>query len=183
MPKRQPAVERFNSHTKPLENGCIVWTAYRGENGYGRFYYEGKGALAHRWSYEHFVGPIPDGLVIDHLCRNHACVNPDHLEPVTTSENVLRGVAPVRTADYFRTITHCVNGHPYTAENTYIGNHGRECLICKKDRAHADYIRNRERVIRRSAEWRENNLERSRELVREAQRRSRAKKKGAASWT
>ena len=72
--------------------------------------------LAHRWSYEHFVGPIPDGLVIDHLCRVRHCVNPDHLEPVTNEENLRRG-AGYGLRNGMRSA--CINGHEYTPENTY----------------------------------------------------------------
>jgi len=173
-PKKRPPLERFMEKVVISPDGCWEWTAYRGENGYGRFYFEGRGALAHRWSYEHHVGPIPAGLVIDHLCRNHACVRPDHLEPVTTSENVLRGVGPVVASARFRAKTECPNGHPYNEANTYTTKEGRGCRTCKQTAARAAYLRDREMVIERSRRWRLANPDRARELSREAARRRRA---------
>lgn len=79
--------------------GCWVWTAAVGSHGYGVFNPEpGTTALAHRHAYTLLVGPIPDGLDLDHLCRNRVCVNPDHVEPVTRRENVQRGTAGHRMA-------------------------------------------------------------------------------------
>lgn len=176
-PKARPPIERFTEKLRAGDNGCIEWTAYVGANGYGRFYVDGRGALAHRWSYQFHVGPIPDGLVIDHLCRNTRCVNPEHLEPVTTSENVLRGVAPQLLAERRRAATHCPDGHPRTDENTYDGRNGRECAICKRARTREHYERNRERAIERARQWRLANPERARELAREAARRRRAQQK------
>jgi hypothetical protein len=81
----------------PLD-GCWLWQAGKTKSGYGMFGggYAGKVTTAHRWIYRRVVGPIPDGMVIDHLCRNKSCVNPDHLEPVTHSVNLLRGHAALR---------------------------------------------------------------------------------------
>jgi hypothetical protein len=89
--------------------------------------------FGHRVSYEAFKGPIPDGLTIDHLCRNRACVNPEHLEPVTMRVNCLRGESP---AAVHARKTHCPKGHEYSAENTYRhkGNH-RMCKLCWKERS------------------------------------------------
>lgn len=117
---------------------CWEWTGYRAPGGYGRFGVgRSKNREAHRWAWEHLVGPIPDGLEIDHLCRNHACVNPDHLEPVVQQINTLRGENYV--ARHARK-THCPQGHPYSGDNVKFyrrpgGNHtSRYCRACNRDR-------------------------------------------------
>ena len=92
-PAYRPAEDRFWEKVTEHENGCWIWTAALNEDGYGKFN-RGRGAgmmRTHCWSYEHLVGPVPEGLVLDHLCRQPACVNPDHLEPVTQQVNVRRG--------------------------------------------------------------------------------------------
>ncbi len=81
--------------------------------------------------YEQLVGPIPPGLHLDHLCRNTSCVNPDHLEPVTVAENVLRGVG-ITAQNAQR--THCRRGHKFTAQNTYRHGGKRHCRICRMQR-------------------------------------------------
>jgi HNH endonuclease len=95
--------------------------------------------LAHRLAYILEIGPVPAGLTLDHLCRHRACVNPAHLEAITNHENILRGAGA--SAQHARQ-THCVNGHPFDAVNTYIrktvGRPGRECKECSR-------LRNRER--------------------------------------
>ena len=107
-------------------DGCWPWTAAVSKNGYGNL----AGLSAHRVSYELNVGSIPEGLQIDHLCRNTRCVRPDHLEPVTGLENMRRRYAYV---------THCKRGHEYTPENTYRKPDGcRDCRACIRRRT-ADY--------------------------------------------
>jgi hypothetical protein len=145
---RKPAIDRFNSFALVVPSGCIEWTGYIDRHGYGRFGPGGRDGgkvSAHRWSYEHNVGPIPDGFQIDHLCRNRKCVNPDHLEPVTQRENILRGVGA--SAANARKST-CPAGHAYTDDNVYISptDGSRNCRECMRERE-----RNRPRRGRRAA--------------------------------
>lgn len=116
-------------------SGCWEWTAFILWTGYGRMRVNNKGVYAHRFSYETFVGEIPYGLVIDHLCRNRKCVNPNHLRVVTQRENLLCGdTIPAKHAIK----THCPHGHEYTPENTRIERRGhikmRNCRACKRIR-------------------------------------------------
>jgi hypothetical protein len=134
--ERLPA--RFWKKISPdPETECWLWTAYTDPRGYGRFgvYVRGSGPKshwAHRYAYECLVGPIPDGLVIDHLCRVKHCVNPAHLEPVTQRENIMRGKAPERAKGMAAARTHCKHGHEYTAENTGLyHSRGYRCRYCK----------------------------------------------------
>jgi hypothetical protein len=112
-------------------DGCWEWTAGISSNGYPNFWLDGVTQSAHRLSYELFVGPIPDGLHLDHLCRVRHCVRPSHLEPVTAQENVLRGEGiPAHAARK----THCDNGHPFDQANTYMHPSGqRMCRACRRD--------------------------------------------------
>ena len=130
---RRPIADRFWAKVdRGSPTDCWLWTAGTLRGGYGAFSPEsGRQASAHRVAYELTHGSIPDGLVLDHLCRTPACVNPAHLEPVTHRENTLRGTAP--TAVNARK-THCANGHEFTPDNTYVTrNGGRNCRACHRD--------------------------------------------------
>jgi len=110
-------------------DACWEWTGCRERSGYGSFYMGQRRAYAHRAAYQLLVGPIPDGLQVDHLCRNRACVRPDHLEPVTQRENILRGASP---AAHRAQQTHCLRGHRYEPSTTQWKRGRRECLICSR---------------------------------------------------
>jgi hypothetical protein len=123
---------------------CWVWTGgvMSGRHQYGRVHVgAAKYRPAHRVAYEMLVGPIPEGLDLDHLCRNRVCVNPAHLEPVTNHENILRGTGP--TAINARK-THCKRGHPLNGDNLVAlrNSNERKCRICHRARV-AAYDRKR----------------------------------------
>lgn len=123
--------ERFYPKIEFTET-CWLWTGATLGRGYGVLGRGGAGAgniLAHRASYELFIGPIPDGLTIDHLCRVKLCVRPEHLEAVSNRENNLR--APESIISRHLAATHCPSGHPYDAANTYVSKIGdRKCREC-----------------------------------------------------
>lgn len=112
-------------------DGCWTWIRST-HQGYATTTVFGKRWLAHRYSYSLYVGAIPKGLVIDHLCRNRRCINPAHLEPVSIAENVQRGARATQT--------HCKRGHEFTPENTDYyrptvgGGISRKCLACRRER-------------------------------------------------
>lgn len=111
---------------------CWRWLGARTPNGYGTFRFKNRTQPVHRWAYEEWVGPIPEGLEIDHLCRTRDCINPDHLEAVTRAEN-MRRATPARGADHGNgRKTHCPQGHEYTPENTYERRGRRYCRVCRK---------------------------------------------------
>ncbi|MET7616972.1 HNH endonuclease signature motif containing protein [Streptomyces sp. NPDC005408] len=121
--------DRFLSCVTDTPAGCWQWTGYLLPNGYARVSVNGERQYAHRAAYEAVNGPIPAGLVIDHLCRNRGCANPDHLEAVTQRINVLRGEshAAARARQ-----TECVRGHRFDTANTYVARNGtRKCRRCR----------------------------------------------------
>lgn len=137
---RLPA--RFWDKVIPEPNsGCWLWIGGTTTAGYGMTTVStNRIGFAHRFAYESLVGPISDGLQVDHLCRTRCCVNPAHMEPVTHRENTLRGVgfAAVNAAK-----VSCPKGHPYDEQNTYQvttkKGPSRRCRQCNRDRAKANY--------------------------------------------
>lgn len=129
-------LDAYVDRSKGVEH-CWVWKKGKNPLGYGQLRLSRTEKVqAHRYVYELIKGPIPEGLELDHLCRNRACCNPEHLEPVTHRINILRGESPLAVN---ARKTHCVNGHPFTPENTYTQTIdggkpvGRGCRICHRE--------------------------------------------------
>lgn len=120
---------------RPDLGSCWIWMGGQGRGDYGAFWDGRHMVPAHRYAYELLVRPIPPGLQIDHLCRVHHCVNPEHLEDVTQQENIHRGMA----GWIERERRHCPSGHPYDAENTRWYEGRRYCRACHRER----YLRHR----------------------------------------
>lgn len=146
--------EREHEFCYPEPNtGCWLWAGAIDESGYGFMRDErtpgiSKSSKAHRLFYERYVGPIPDGLVLDHLCRTPSCVNPDHLEPVTNEENIRRGFGA--WAVNSRKVV-CKNGHPLHGDNLVMSGHGtRRCLTCR-----LEYMKLWQREYRKTDKYRD----------------------------
>lgn len=126
---------------------CWLWNGSK-TKGYGDFRFRGLRVYAHRYAYELLVGPISKGLELDHLCRNPACIRPDHLDPVSHAVNMSRGVQAMKT--------HCIAGHPYSGENLIVrptskGGMGRHCRACKRANEKRRYYENK-RISKKSSE-------------------------------
>lgn len=120
--------ERHARRIREDATGCWTWTGPLNYAGYALFDWEGKTSRGHRVTYRLAHGSIPEGMQLDHLCRNRACLNPKHLEVVTARENTMRSDA--LTAK-FAVATHCIHGHPFDLVNTYFRpSGGRSCRTC-----------------------------------------------------
>ena len=109
---------------------CWVWKGYL-RKGYAHAQFDGRVQSIHKLLYEVCYGPVPEGLELDHLCRNRTCVNPEHLEAVTHVENMRRGA--VKGGILWQPVSECPQGHPYSPDNTYVNKRGtRVCLTCKR---------------------------------------------------
>lgn len=143
-------LDRLMKHVVPVpESGCWLWDGYWSTKGYGITTLKNNPYYAHRVMYESLRGPVPKDMELDHLCRVKCCVNPDHLEAVTSRENTLRGTAP--SAMHARQ-THCIHGHPLAADNMAyweVGTRKRHCKEC-----------NKLRHIKRAAQTRQRRIER-----------------------
>ena len=132
MTRTKTKLDKLLSNVVFASNGCWLWTKAISEGWYGVISFDGKTYKAHKILYEIIVGPVEDGLELDHLCREPSCVNPFHLEQVTHRENILRGTGCAATN---AAKTHCKNGHALDGINLYINNRGdRVCKTCKRQR-------------------------------------------------
>lgn len=172
---RKTLQERFDAKWQlDPKTGCHVWTASLDTHGYAQISDGAHRILAHRLAYEQSVGPIPEGLQIDHLCRVRHCVNPTHLEPVTQQENIRRGEAGCHE----HAKTHCPKGHPYSGDNLVVrnkrgGGEGRICRECKAAFYRSWQAAHREDRRAYLKAWREAN----REKIKAYRRAYRARKK------
>lgn len=166
----KPIRDRIMSKVAIVESGCWEWQGTTNGTGYGRVWDNTarEKLYVHRVMYELENGPIPDGLEVDHLCRNRGCVNPAHLEAVTRKVNQHRGLS---ISGNNARKTHCPKGHPFDETNTYVHRGYRQCATCRAE-YRADH---RERLAQQSEAWRRENRERANATRREW----RAKRKAA----
>ena len=152
--RHAPPLDRFWASISPEPNtGCWLWLGYlspgasKNKNmGYGQFQVQNRRMPAHRFSYETFVGPVQEGLEIDHKCKLPCCVNPDHLEAVTHHENMRRSGAMFKAAAVHKAKTHCPRGHAYAGDNVFINSSGgRSCRECVRAQSRDSYHRRKRR--------------------------------------
>lgn len=125
-----------------MGDDCWIWTG-ASSRGYGHFWLDGKLVKAHRASYEEFVGPIPKGLEVDHLCRVTKCIRPTHLEPVTPQENVNRS----NIGAFFAAKTHCPQNHEYAGDNLKFNSNGsRRCRECSRESSRKSRLKRNQNV-------------------------------------
>lgn len=129
IPKEMlPGLGRIMAQITFSESGCWTLPPTKGRKGYSVVKFRGKTMAAHRMFYQIAVGPIPDGLVLDHLCMVKNCCNPSHLEPVTSKENTRR--APTHNANKKA----CKRGHPLEGTNLFVDSGGfRQCRTCVRE--------------------------------------------------
>jgi hypothetical protein len=148
VPNRANTIMDIMGRLVVQENGCALWPGVRNKQGYGQVGYQGKQWRVHDLMYEHFIGPVPEGLVLDHIvCDTPSCGNFAHLKVSTQAENVLRGQGPcARNARK----THCKNGHPFAGENLgHMANGERYCKTCGQAKWAKYKAANRERELER----------------------------------
>lgn len=139
------------------DDGCWIWLGSQTTQGYGSIWFQGGMRRVHRVAYEAWIGPIPEGLVLDHLCRVKICFNPEHLEPVTIRENTTRGDLATGQRNNNGRKTHCPRGHAYEGDNLYLNPNGaRACRECQriwwKEHPEASTLYSRQRRARLKAE-------------------------------
>jgi hypothetical protein len=148
FPLKLHEIQRIVENIHVDKNGCWIWTGSRHSAGYGDISLRGKHWLTHRLVYRLFVGRINKGHVIDHLCRNRLCCNPEHLESVTPRTNSRRGDIPWGPRHWLSTRTHCIHGHPLDGDNVLVrtdrGHTSRTCRACAAIRTAAYRKRKRE---------------------------------------
>lgn len=142
---RERITSRMTVEDRGYASPCWVSNRATHSNGYTKIGYMGRTWLTHRFAYTVFVGDVPEGMQLDHLCKVRACCNPDHLEPVTCRENLLRGdTVTARQAAQ----THCKRGHPLSGDNLYRRpdrDNGRDCKTCRHKATRASIERRKQR--------------------------------------
>lgn len=131
----------FDKSMPEPNTGCFIWTGSLFTGDYGRMWVRDKQIMAHRISYFIYKGKIPEDFVIDHICNNPSCINPEHLEAKTQKDNSNRCVGSPTTVNAQK--THCIRGHEFSDENTKRGKNGRRCIKCTQKNQHDWYIKNK----------------------------------------